>query len=156
MTFGRDPVFFSSGSSTGRNTALSNTFARLSLLTTLIVTLVAGGTVAVNAGEVEHDVITTSFFDGLDAIENATNDALVDEAQAWYADSLDIWLDTEAGSYCEEYAALNSTVAWLMVSIANDQSINEGQSTISLPLIGGALYLSEEMPQVGNRCLDEK
>jgi hypothetical protein len=102
-----------------------------------------------NAGEVEHEVITGSI------------DATL-ESEVWWegADDLnDIWLDTEADSYCEQYAATGSVIFALFSAYEEAEDIYGGESEEILPFVvsvQGITPLFDELDSIANRCLNEE
>lgn len=128
---------------------MSNTFARLSLLTTLTVALVAGGAVAVNAGEVEHSVIAEAAYAPYANTDSPSSEALRDAA----IDMADIWADTEVGSYCEQYAATNFVLLNTLATATDPEMEGNVVAVISAQ---GLMPLIDELDAIGNRCLNER
>ena len=124
---------------------------RYATLSTIIVALlVAGGSTSL-AGETEHQVITDALV--IQEYETGT----IEVAEAVLADLVDIYLDTEPGSYCEVYASASVVVAQGLL----DGLHIRDEDDYWTPEIGARWrvvfdVISPEMPAIAQRCLNEK
>lgn len=129
-------------------THLSRPFILIGLLVSLIF---AGGTV-VQAGDVEADVISEAFEQFTDTLsqEGATTEDLF----VHVGDFVELWSDTPAGSYCEQYAATGVTISFIAAANAADE--NEAYNLATSIAVGGLSPLVDELRSIGDRCRNER
>jgi hypothetical protein len=97
-----------------------------------------------DAGEVEHDVITEAVTATL-------------ESKDWEAgavDLLDIFMDTEQGSYCETYAAANYFI-FFTFNLAEQNGHTESYDPSTGAFVSVSGEVIDMLDAMGSRCLDE-
>lgn len=109
----------------------------------MLALLVAGGSATV-ANEVAYEVITESV-NALD-YENLTN---IEEVEA---DLMDIFMDTDAGSYCESFAGAN---LFLITTAREVGEVSEFDAELYVRWIA-AQTLVNELDSLGALCLNEE
>ena len=130
---------------------------RTTLLAALTAALVFAGASTTLAGEVEHDVIQEALYA---AIETPLDETPGDEMFAHSENIFDIWLDTEYGSYCEQYAASAYLIVsnWTSFAYANEQDPDNetGDLLRAAALAQGQMPLIDQIEAVARRCLNEE
>lgn len=127
---------------------------RAAVVVTAIIALAAvavGLTRTALAGEVEYDVITQSYVDGGELIGR--------DPQAYLDDATEIYLDTAADSYCEQYAAANLFVAATAVQLTEAIDASP-DGTVVDPILHAQFNVAwnqilPQMTAMGGRCLEE-
>jgi len=103
-----------------------------------------------SAGEIEYDVINGAYTDFVNIDWTAEGADLLIEAAA--VDMLEIWDDTDAGSYCEQVAA----TSYAMMSIAYDLVLDLESKERYVVFMGAVVPLLDEIGAMGTRCLNER
>jgi hypothetical protein len=117
------------------------TAAKATAIFAIVIVLIALLGRAVDAGEIEANVIDATFDEW--AIGTSTS-----------ADLVDVWLDTQTGSDCEEYASATAFIAMTSDSVKDVEP--EDWSDFEIVSIMAAGLLFNDYQPLYNDCLNEE
>ena len=124
---------------------------------TKIITLVLAGMLALSgtaiAGEIEADVIGDAFLGYTSELDPSNlTQAEIDTASA---DLLDIWKDTEVGSYCEVFAASTWLIINTMQPIKDGEAVSEydPENAATWNVAYGVVW--DQLSSIETRCRNE-